>query len=231
MLDPTTEYTLWLAAEDIVPVLLSAAGLVLLARWLGDHTRAAEPIGLLGAALVGTGGLAKVTWKALVAGPGVQVAALDAALFPLLGAGFALVLTAIWTVRTGRTGPVRHLPWAVIAAVAVASAALASRGGDAWRTPWLVLTVVGSTAVSITLIVWASRREDRLGVVLFGFHLVAMFVLARLAGIAEQTLALQWIEQSISTAGQAAFFVGVRRLSRAPVPMLHPGGEHATSHA
>lgn len=184
------DVTFALAVEDAVPVLLAGA-----ATWWLTRSSLLRTLGLVGAVLVVTGGLAKVGWKLGAAGWGTDLTGLDAALFPLLGAGFACVVAAlVWRRWLALAGPV--------------AGALALALQDTW--PCLVLTIVGSTA---TLVLGVVRsRGDHLAAALFAVALLSAYGLVPLAARQSQTLALQWTEQSVNTLGQAAFALAAWRL-------------------
>lgn len=197
------DVTVALAVEDVLPVLLAGVGLVLLVS-LERHRR----LGELGAALVVAGGGCKVLWKLVAATSGHDVKGLDAALFPLLGLGFALVLAAL-------------LDRSMIAWVAALPLLAALLLQAVW--PALVLTVVGSTAVLVLAIRRAVGAGDLVAVGLFALTLLAAYGLVPLAAREPQTLSLQWLEQSINTVAQASFALAAWRLWRtsSPRPMPH----------
>jgi len=85
------------AIEDFVPVLLSAAGLWLISRWVGSTDTRLGGWAIVGTALVALGGLSKATHKLLLTTANADVTLLDAALFPLLAAGFAVVAASVWS--------------------------------------------------------------------------------------------------------------------------------------
>lgn len=196
------DVTLSLAIEDALPVLLAGAGLVWLVRAVRPTGDPWVRWGTAGAVLVVLGGLAKVSWKLVAATTGDDLAGLDAALFPLLGSGFALVVAAL----TGRAAVLAAVPLALGAALALQAT---------W--PCLVLTVVGSTATLVFAVRAALRRRDLLSAGLFAVTLVAAYGLVPLAAQETQTLALQWIEQSVNTVAQACFALAAWRLRRTPM--------------
>lgn len=73
----------------------------------------------------------------------------------------------------------------------------------------------------------AWRVRDLRGVTLLAVCLTAAYTLGPLAG-REQTLALQWLEQSINAVGQAAFVVAARRLMRTDRPTPRAGRSLST---
>ena len=70
----------------------------------------------------------------------------------------------------------------------------------------LIVAVALADLVLIGLCVRACvRRHLSLAAVLFIVNVLGVLVLGRLGAIEDQTIALQWVEQSINTAAAAAF--------------------------
>ncbi|MEU8804389.1 hypothetical protein [Spirillospora sp. NPDC048819] len=190
-----TDYPVPLAVEDFVPVALTALGIAAL--------RHRHPLVLPAAFLVVSGGFAKATWKLIVALDGPDLQWLYHALFPLLATGFTLLVFALTRGRWRAA-----LPVPLIAALA-ASAALR----DTW--PAMVWTIAAVTVVAVLLALDA-RRRDPLTAALFTLWLAAQYLLGPMAARAEQSIALQWAEQSCNTLAQAAFALAAWRLARTP---------------
>ena len=89
--------------------------------------------------------------------------------------------------------------------------------------PVLVLTVLGSTAVLVLAMRRAHAAGDPVAIGLFAVTLVAAYGLVPLAAQDPQTLALQWLEQSVNTVAQAGFALAAWRLWRtfSARPMPH----------
>ncbi|MFG2090044.1 MULTISPECIES: hypothetical protein [unclassified Spirillospora] len=189
-----TGYPVSLAVEDFVPVALTALGVAAL--------RHRHPLVLPAAVLVVSGGFAKATWKLIVALGGPDLQWLHHALFPLLATGFTLLAFAL---TRGRWRAVLPVP---PAAALAASAALR----DTW--PAMVWTIAAVTAAAVLLALEARRRGDPLTAALFTLWLAAQYLLGPMAARAEQSIALQWAEQSCNTIAQAAFAAAAWRLAR-----------------
>jgi hypothetical protein len=187
------DVTFALALEDSLPVVLAGLGVFWLTTASADRVLAR-----LGTGLVLAGGSAKVLWKLAAAGFGVDLASIDTLLFPLLGAGFACVVAAL----LGQRALALSGPAAVLAAVAVQAT---------W--PCLVLTVVASTTTYVLAIRRGFHQRDLVAAALVCLTLVAAYGLVPLATQETQTLALQWLEQSINTVAQGAFALGAFRLA------------------
>ncbi|TDC89033.1 hypothetical protein [Actinomadura sp. 7K507] len=190
-----TDYPVSLAVEDFVPVALTAFGVAML--------RHRHPLVLPAAVLVVSGGFAKATWKLIVALDGPDIQWMYHALFPLLATGFTLLVFAL---TRGRWRAALPVP---LAAALAASAALS----DTW--PAMVWTIAAVTAVAVLLALDARRRGDPLAASLFALWLGGQYLLGPMAARAEQTIALQWVEQACNTVTQAAFAFAAWRLGRA----------------
>jgi len=211
-IDPCTEYGLALAAEDFVPVLLAGAGTVVLALAAGRAVPRLRVPALIAGGLVTLGGLAKATWKLLVAAePCRDISFLEQLLFPCLAFGFAGLAWALMSVRRGRT--VSAAPYAVLP---VLGSAAAIAVGDTW--PLLIVSAIGAVTVGVLAIGWSSRHRDRVAVVLFVVYIVGTLVLPPLAGRPHQSQELQWIEQLTNSVVQLCFLLGALRLMRRSVP-------------
>lgn len=204
-----------LALEDAVPVALSTAGFLVLAGAVRERAGAAAGRAAVAAALlIGAGGAAKVSWKLVAAFAGRDVVWLDDLLFPLLAVGFAGMVASLAAARRAEAGTApAPVAMAVVAAVvALAVAADPDVGLPVAR--WLA--VVGSLTASWLLVAVATGAGDRVAVGLVAANVVATLVLAGLARVEPQTLGLQWVEQSVNTASQAAFLVAAVRIAAVP---------------
>lgn len=210
------DYPLSLALEDFVPVILTGIGATLLLGPLRAHSASAGRTGTAGTALVFLGGLSKATWKLLVALDGPDIQVLNKALFPCLSAGFLLLAHALLTLpAAGEHGPeaVRRTPplWgfaAVWAATGAAGLLLTS------TAPHMVLTIVAVTVCAVRLILLARSHGDSVAAAAGGLWITGMYVLGPLAARPDQSVALQWVEQSANTLTQGAFVLLAWRLTR-----------------
>ncbi len=199
-------YTIPLALEDYVPVLLSGLGCLLLVRTAISRVPEVARVGYLGVVLLVAGGASKATWKLIVASGGPDTI-IDEFLFPLLSFGFTLVAWAVWSGLRSKL-----LPWWPFAAVLAVATIGAFAIGDV--VPLFGIAVLASLTTTILAITWAVRTKDPAAVVAFAVQLAGVFVLTRLQSFEEQTLALQWTEQSVNTVAQGAFAFGAWRVWR-----------------
>ena len=206
--DPCTEYGLALALEDFVPVLLAGAGTVVLGQYAGRVLPAVRVPALLAGALVFLGGLAKATWKLLVAAePCRNYPVLENMLFPCLAFGFAGIACALVGVWRRQ-----QAPWWPFLVLPVLGGAASIAVGDTW--PLLIVAAIGAVLVGVLAIRLSLRDGDRLGALLFVVYIVGTLVLPPLAGRPHQSESLQWGEQTTNTIVQLAFLLGALRLLR-----------------
>ncbi|GGM05894.1 hypothetical protein ACFFX1_26810 [Dactylosporangium sucinum] len=208
----THDYPVALAVEDFVPTFLALAGFWLLAG-LGPGLWP----GRAGAVLIGAGGVAKSVWKLLVAGFDVGLPWLEAALFPLMAAGAALLVWALaGALRGGR--PVPWWPFA-LAYVAAVAGGLAVGG----LRPMFFLATTGVTAISALGAILAGRRRAWGAIALFAVSFALVTALVPLRNHPEhETLTVQWIEQSTNTAAQLALVVAAWLTVRSYRPPKEP---------
>lgn len=211
----TLDYPLSLAIEDFVPVVLTGVGAALLIRPLRGHSVRTGRTAAAGTALVLLGGLSKASWKLLVALDGPDVHVMNKALFPCLSAGFLLLAHALLTLPAGGRAPAagRTSPplWGFAAVWTATGAAGILLGSTA---PNMVLTIVAVTVCGVRLILLARSHGDTPAAAAGGLWLTGMYVLGPLAARPDQSVALQWIEQSANTVTQGAFVLLAWRLAK-----------------
>ncbi|MFF3214389.1 hypothetical protein ACFYYB_27465 [Streptomyces sp. NPDC002886] len=211
------DYPLSLAAEDFVPVILTGLGATLLIGPLRAHSASAGRTATAGASLVFLGGLSKATWKLLVALDGPDIQVLNKALFPCLSAGFLLLAHALLALPAAHDqrepDAVRRTPplWGFAAAWAATGAAGLLLTSTA---PHMVLTIVAVTVCAVRLILLARSHGDSAAAAAGGLWITGMYVLGPLAARPDQSVALQWVEQSANTLTQGAFVLLAWRLTR-----------------
>ncbi|MFG1946279.1 hypothetical protein [Nonomuraea sp. NPDC048826] len=196
------DYPLSLALVDFLPVIAMAVAVALLIPYVRHPAFAA------GGSLAVLGGALKAVWKLIVASGGPDVEVLSEAQFFLLGTGFTLMAWALLGVGPGRRPPL----W-VFAGFALLGIAAAAAVRDTW--PMLIVTTVAATLVGIRLLLLARRAGATPAVFLFGFNLLGTYAMGMLAARPEQTIALQWVEESLNTVNWSAFALGAWFLTRA----------------
>jgi cytochrome bd-type quinol oxidase subunit 2 len=216
------KYPLAIALEDFVPVVFTAIGCFFLVHMVGRFGSSMGKSATVGSVLAVTGGGSKAVWKLIRSFDGPDLKWLAGALFPLLASGFGLLAWTLWHHERAEHGekawgyrrarkPVGvdlfRLPLAVAAIGAVTGIALSAANdwNRSWRIPLLALMTVGDLATITFCIRCAARSIQRLAIVAFVVNILSVFGLTRLARFPNQTLALQWTEQSINTVGTACW--------------------------
>lgn len=190
-------YTLPLALLDFVPNIAFLIGAYFLVR-LARRMRGTGCARLLmaGTLLVFLGGALKATWKLLYTTGAADLQLLGEIQFVLLAPGFlAMVIAVIILARRQRAA---GMPLAAIAT---------------WKIPLMAVMVVCSLGADGILTYLAFRRGARLAGALF---IVAFLGTLAMGGMSSgtQTVARQWIEESVNSLGQMAFAGGTYLLDR-----------------
>jgi hypothetical protein len=202
-------YTVALALFDVVPVVLSVIGCWFLARLSTRVVPAVGGVALAAVAILAVGGGSKALWKIILTTADSDITWMEQLLFPLLSVGFTLLAWAVWSGLVGRTVP--WWPFALVLALGIAGA-VAARS----MQPLLGVTATMSLITSGLGVRWAVRERTPAAGVLFVLGMVSAIVLAFLGSDRiVQTLAMQWIEESVNVAGQACFLLASYLLWRA----------------
>ncbi|MGW0592120.1 hypothetical protein [Streptosporangium sp. NPDC002607] len=213
------EYPLSLALVDFLPVLAMATGVTLLVARVGALAGPkVTRVALAGGTLVVIGGALKATWKTIVALGGPDIVWMAKAQFFLLGPGFTLLAWALLSVRPGEAGRRIAPLWAFVAFALIGVVAAAGVGAT-W--PLLVVTTASATLLAVRMILLAQKSGDTVAMALLGFNILGTYSMGMLAGQPEQTITLQWFEESLNTCVWTAFAVAVWRLTRAGRALTH----------
>ena len=207
------EYTLGLAFEDYVPVILSSVGMWLLSQMIAQVNKETGRLTLVGWLLISLGGLSKSTWKIIMAfsNGSHNIVVLNNLLFILLGPGFVFMAWALWCAYRIVTNKARPGIWLVpvgVTAVFTLPAlftALTQPDSRTWFFILLTMTTLGNMALGILLIRQSLYLKRSWTAVLFGVNLVTIFMLSGMARIPNQTIPMQWTEQIVNTLSQGAF--------------------------
>jgi hypothetical protein len=146
-----------------------------------------------GALLIFLGGMLKAIWKLLYTTGMGDVCIFSEAQFVLMAPGFLLLLASIVALSRGD-------PFVVGAGSRLTVLAV-------WKIPFLIVITLCSIGAYGLLTYIAFRRGARLAGALFILAVVCLFAMSGMAR-SEQTVARQWIEQGINSAGQSAFAAG-----------------------
>jgi hypothetical protein len=194
------EYSLGLAILDFVPILAFLAGAYFLVKIAILHRgTACGRMMLAGTGLVFTGGFLKASWKLLYVLDVADIRLMSEAQFVLLAIGFTGMLVAL-----------SYLARSFNQEGKLGSALLIST----WKIPFLTVMTLCSLGAHGLLAYIGFKKKDNPAAVLFILATVCMLAMSGLASGAEQTVAMQWIEESINSLGQLSFAFGSYLLYR-----------------
>ncbi|HTX90497.1 MAG TPA: hypothetical protein VMC09_04690 [Anaerolineales bacterium] len=183
-------YPLLLVLFDFLPTFAFLAGGLYLVRMVRlGRGKSMGWLALAGVLLVFAGGFSKALWKLMVTAASVDLQWLAQVQFVLSAIGFLGLFGAVLSLvrRDGKGGPV----------LAIAS----------WKIPFLFVMTVASLGAEGILAYLAFKRKvlpAAVGLVLGVLGILGMGALAS----ADQTLAMQWVEETVNTIGQLGFMLG-----------------------
>jgi len=189
------EYSLALSLVDYIPNLAFLADAIFLVKTVVCvRGRACSRMTMLGALLIFGGGVIKATWKLLVTlGVGNYTLMSDMQ-FALLAPGFfALLVTTILMARKERSDLLRK--GGVVLAMAP------------WKIPLLAIMTISSLGTQGILAYLAFKRGLRPAGALFTVAVVCMLAMTAMSA-GEQSVAKQWVEETVNSIGQITFAVG-----------------------
>lgn len=186
-------YPLSLALFDFIPTLAFLVGAFYLVRTgLICRGRPCGRMIMAGGLLVFLGGFFKATWKLLYTLQIADIQWMSQGQFVFSSLGFLGICVAVISMVRGRRG------------LAPGSVALSMA---AWKIPFLFVMTVASLGAEGILAYLAFRRRARLAAAAFIVGVLGLLALGALAS-AEQSLAMQWVEEIINTLGQLGFMFG-----------------------
>lgn len=193
-------YPLGLAFFDFVPTFFFLIGAFFLAKTVSICLGLpASRVLMTGAALVFLGGFLKASWKLLYAAQLADVRWMSEAQFLFLGIGFSLIFGIVFLMTRKEKN-------------SVAAAALFF-GMAPWKIPFLFLMIVTSLGAEGILAYLAFQRKLRLAAAGFIFGVLGILAMGTFAS-AEQSVAMQWIEETVNALGQGGFMFGCILLYR-----------------
>jgi hypothetical protein len=195
--------SLSLAVVDFVPSVAFLIGAVCLVRltrlecgWL------CASVIVAGSGLVFLGGFLKAVWKLLYTAHLADIQLLSEQQFVLLAPGFLLMLIGVvWFARSASTKPLPLLAMAP------------------WKIPLLGVMVLCSPGTYGVLAYVCFRRHSGLAAAGLIIAFLSVLVMGGMAS-GEQTLMMQWIEESSNSIGQIGFAVGCCQLYRVSAARL-----------
>lgn len=214
------EYTLSLALVDFLPVLFTAIGLMYIVRMVTHINTQQGKIAFVGMVLTVAGGFFKATWKLFMASSNgtIDINWMEEGLFVFMAPGYTLLAWSVWqTVRAVQRKKTFHawLTPVIIIAVMFASSIylyMSNPTSPAWERILLSVMVLATIITGVLLIAFAFRQKLPMAGWLFIANLVGIFLLNGLARIDEQTIMLQWIEESTNTISWLAFMFAAMKV-------------------
>jgi len=186
-------YPLSLALFDFVPTIAFLIGAFYLVKTsLICRNKPNGRMLMAGTLLVFLGGFTKAFWKFMVSAEIANIVWLSQLQFIFSGIGFlGMCVAVIYMVR----GKKQISTGGAIYAMA------------AWKIPFLFIMTISSLGAEGILAYLAFKRGLRLAGAAFAIGVMGILSMGALAS-AEQTLAMQWIEETINTIGQGGFMLG-----------------------
>ncbi len=208
------DFPLTMAAQNFMPVLFSALGLMWIAQMIRTNDPVADRLAFVGVALVVVAGTLKALWKLTMSVTNIDVPLFSQSLFPLLAPGFTCVAWALFRIpspqRGEGRGEGRNPIWLVPLLISAVSLGIAlvlalTQPGRVWAFVLIGVATVANVALALLLIRRAWQQRNWLAAGLFVLNLVITFALSGIAGIPNKTLEVHWVEQIISTISNAGF--------------------------
>ena len=212
------EYTLSLALVDFLPVTFTAIGFYFLYKMISHVNPQQGKIAIIGAILVVMGGLLKAIWKTIMASTGgaTNIVWMDDGLFAWMAPGYVILAWSVWQAVRSVRGQKTYHPWFAPVIIAILTLAFAYKlfaaQSDRWNLILLIVMVLATVITSVLLIIFAFRQKLPLAGALFIINIVCVFILSGLARIPEQTIALQWTEESINSISWLCFAIAAKQV-------------------
>ena len=188
-------YPLALAIYDFVPVSFFLVGAISLVRTsLRMCGLRCGQLVIAGSLLIFVGGLLKAIWKLLYTIGVGNFQLLSESQFPLLAPGFLVLLIAvIMMARSNREARKTNANYILLMAT--------------WKIPFLIVMTLTSMGVQGILTYVSFQRNAKFSAAGFIIAFLGLVGMGAMAS-GEQTLARQWIEQSVNSIGQLGFMIG-----------------------
>ena len=201
------QYSLGLAAFDFVPIVLSGIGLYFVTACATLWSANWQNLARLGAVLVLAGGISKASWKLIIASQQIDISWMNSALFFCLAPGMFILATTVWGASNNKNSRAKKITILIPATFLIGAAVIAAKWPEQRYSTYylLLLTTAGNLALAFQLIIkaWNLRRFSA-SVLLF-CNILAVFIMAGLARLPDQSEGLQWIEELLNAASQGAF--------------------------
>ena len=212
------EYTISLALVDFLPVIFTAVGFYFIVRMVAHINETQGKVAAVGTVITVTGGLIKAIWKLNIAASGNDIRWMDDGMFVWMAPGYTLLAWSVWQTVRSVQGKKTFNAWIVPAVIAIITLGgsyylnTSNPDSSAWKLVLLSVMVLASVITAILLIIFAFRQKLSLAGALFVVNLIIIFVMNGLARIPEQTITLQWIEESINTVSWLCFAIASKKI-------------------
>lgn len=185
-------YSIGLALVDFVPNIAFLVGAYFLVRIAAmvKSIRCSRMV-MAGAFLIALGGILKATWKLIYASGAGDYRPMSEIQFVLVAPGFLALLVAVILIARRRAS-LSIPPMMAIAA---------------WKIPFLFIMTLTSLGAQGILTYIAIRRGAKLAAAGFAIAFMGLLAMGGMAS-AEQSVAMQWIEEGINSVGQIGFMLG-----------------------
>lgn len=208
------------ALFDFLPVLISAAGLILLANALAVRLPKLKSLVWVAALSVPFGGLCKASWKLIVALSEQRIDWLENMLFIAMAPGFVGLAYALfharrcWIEPSHKVSGRRMLMWMLLPLAVAASALLLAPEHRIWFFCLLAITTIANASLLVHAIRTARTGALSWGVTAaFAINFAATLALSGLSRLPD-TEASAWIQESVNLLAQTALAGGLWHLSR-----------------
>lgn len=217
----TYNYSIELALFDIVPLALSAIGLIFVAKTIALLNPKILTACYLSITFIILGGISKVTWKLLVASADINLMFLNNALFILMAPGFTFLTYCLWRTRQVILGQhISNKTWLIpiIITLFFSSVSLYLFVTFPSKRLWFSSLLILLTLANV-LFIWHVARHCwqqclKTSSVLFILSLIGVFALSALARIGDQNEAAQWTAELLNTFNQGCLLLGAWLLYR-----------------
>lgn len=199
--------TIPMALLDYVPVAFFIAASVIFIKCLYNKMdRGSFALYAAGQVLIGMGGFYKATWKLLYAANVCDFTRLTDCFFPMQATGFVLGGVGMWLMFRKRKGGV----------AGVAAAPAVFKG----TMLLAMMNVVGCAALNAGYGVLALRLKRKGVAALFALSFLLSVAMGYLSSRDSADPLMNWIDQSVNTAGQGLLLAGAVLLRRAGLAQL-----------
>lgn len=203
----TIDFTpsLLMALTDFIPVIFFIIGIVFLGKYMRRNANIFPFIlFLLGAISSSFGGLAKASWKLLLAIWDYNIPWLDDFQFLFLASGFLLIFISLLTIVVANKKAKKD--------IFVAPALLTIKGTPIFAVLLSIVTL-STFGLIFCLVKLAKKLESKIAIVMYIIYLAVALAMGAFSGSGDSET-VNWIAQSINTLGTLALLIGHYNLNK-----------------